>query len=268
VTGRNRATQVVHRRVLTKHHGLGNDFLVLLDLDGTQPVDEAMARALCDRHRGIGADGIIRVTAGRDGSDVTMELRNADGSRAEMSGNGIRCLAQAVVDADIVKRPELRVSTDAGLKCVRIGRETAPGLREATVDMGRAVQSAAVTVELDAENITCIDMGNPHLVVLVHDPGKAEFDAYADDGNVEAISAGPETNALTMRVWERGVGETEACGTGACAAAFAAHGWGLVGTKVIVHQPGGDAVVELRDDTILLTGPAQFIATIEVEVRP
>ena len=252
---------------LTKHHGLGNDFLVLLDLDGNQPVDETIARALCDRHRGIGADGLIRVTAGRDGADVSMELRNADGGRAEMSGNGIRCLAQAVIDAGVARGPVLTVATDAGVKHVKIGPEQEPGLRRATVDMGPAKQSFAVTVELDAENITCIDMGNPHLVVLVQDPGKAELSAYADDGNVEAIAAGPEQDAITMRVWERGVGETEACGTGACAAAFAAHDWGLVGTTVTVHQPGGDAVVELRDDTILLTGPAQRIATIEVEVQ-
>ncbi|MDP9386895.1 MAG: diaminopimelate epimerase, partial [Actinomycetota bacterium] len=92
---------------LTKHHGLGNDFLVLVDLEGRHPVDAGLARALCDRHRGVGADGVIRVTAGTEGADVTMQLRNADGGLAEMSGNGIRCLAQAVVDAGVVPGPDL-----------------------------------------------------------------------------------------------------------------------------------------------------------------
>src|SRR5919202_530617 len=102
----------------TKHHGLGNDFLVLLDLDDRHPVDEELARAVCDRHRGVGADGVIRVTAappGR-GADVTMHLRNADGSEAEMSGNGIRCLGQAVVDAGVVAGPSVAVATVAGMR--------------------------------------------------------------------------------------------------------------------------------------------------------
>ncbi|MGH9164186.1 MAG: diaminopimelate epimerase, partial [Acidimicrobiales bacterium] len=90
---------------LTKHHGSGNDFLVLLDLDGGHPVDAGQARALCDRHRGIGADGVIRVTAGTGGAEVTMELRNADGGVAEISGNGLRCVAQAVLDAGLVAGP-------------------------------------------------------------------------------------------------------------------------------------------------------------------
>src|SRR6476660_3581455 len=103
---------------LTKHHGLGNDFLVLLDLDGTRAVSGATARALCDRHRGIGADGLLRVTpgspAGVDGTDVTMQLFNADGGRAEMIGNGISCVAQAVSLAGIVDGPVITVATDAG----------------------------------------------------------------------------------------------------------------------------------------------------------
>src|SRR5215203_1453349 len=99
---------------LTKHHGLGNDFLVLLDLQGTQPVSAADAIALCDRHIGVGADGLLRVTAGTEGADVSMELLNADGSAAEMSGNGVRCLAQAVFQAGIAAPPVLRVATASG----------------------------------------------------------------------------------------------------------------------------------------------------------
>src|SRR5687768_6362973 len=105
---------------LTKHHGLGNDFLVLLDLDGTRPVSPEDAVALCDRRTGIGADGLLRATRGTDGADITMELLNADGSLAEMSGNGIRCLAQAVFQAGLATPPVLTVATDAGLRTVTV----------------------------------------------------------------------------------------------------------------------------------------------------
>src|SRR3546814_13510938 len=116
---------------LTKHHGLGNDFLVLLDLDGIRPVSPQDAVALCDRRRGIGADGLMRVTAGTDGADgadVTMRLPNADGSVAEMSGNGIRCLAPAVVQAGLATPPVLRVATDACLRTVPVTARPAPHL--------------------------------------------------------------------------------------------------------------------------------------------
>src|SRR5205823_2866829 len=108
-----------------------------------------------------------------------------------------------------------------------------------------------------------VSMGNSHEVIVVDDLSTVT-DPHTPDRNVEYITVGPEPDAITMRVWERGVGETRACGTGACAAAWAAHERGLVGEHVTVHQPGGDAVVDLEPDTIVLTGPAQFIATIQV----
>src|SRR4051794_40967058 len=127
---------------LTKHHGLGNDFLVLLDRDGSHAVSGATARALCDRHRGIGADGLLRVTHGStsagDRTDVTMQLFNADGGRAEMSGNGISCVAQAVSLAGIVSGPVVTVATDAGKRTVRIEPTDEPTVHRATVDMGVA----------------------------------------------------------------------------------------------------------------------------------
>ena len=118
---------------LTKYHGLGNDFLVLLDLQDRRPVDADLARFLCDRHRGVGADGLIRVTAGTDGADVTMQLRNADGGPAEMSGNGIRCLAQAVLDAGVVPGPNLSVATAAGVRRLTLRGRGGPG-----TEIGRA----------------------------------------------------------------------------------------------------------------------------------
>jgi diaminopimelate epimerase len=242
---------------LEKYHGLGNDFLVLLDLDGLHPVDGAMARALCDRHTGVGADGLIRVTAG-----PTMELYNADGGRAEMSGNGIRCLALALVDAGLDVGPELAIATDAGPRRVVIVHHDGPHQSTISVDMGVA------TVEPGRGHSLLVDMGNPHAVIEVQDPYDAdlgrEFRRFGADVNLELVAAGPGPDELTMRVWERGVGETLACGTGACAAAVAAHKWGMVGDKVTVHQPGGAVQVDLGGEQIVLTGPAVWVCSVEV----
>ena len=261
---------------LTKHHGLGNDFLVLVDIDGLHPVDAALARHLCDRHRGVGADGMIRVTAGTDGADVTMQLRNADGGLAEMSGNGIRCLAQAVIDAGVVSGPNLEVATPAGIRRVTVRNGDGPHLAHVSVDMGPAKVGPEQPQPVPDRGVRPVDMGNPHVVVW--GPGFTTEDVsgmgpqieahHAGGVNVEFVTPGPGPDELTMRVWERGVGETLACGTGACAAAAAAHEWGLVGSLVVVHQPGGDAEVELRPDTVILTGPAQRIARVEVDSWP
>ena len=240
---------------LEKYQGLGNDFLILLDDSGTQPIDEATARALCDRHLGVGADGVIRATKAdlATGAQLTMTLRNADGSPAETSGNGLRCLARAVVDAGWCDGPEVTILTDAGLKRLQITGD------EITVDMGPA--------KVDGGNGegTLVDMGNPHLVIVVDDPATVDLPELGRrhaDLNVEVIATTFMPHSLAMRVHERGVGETLACGTGACAAAAAAYDLGLVGARVVVYQPGGQAVVELGEDTVTLTGPAVHVASI------
>jgi diaminopimelate epimerase len=225
---------------LRKYHGLGNDFLVLVDADGKQPVDAALARAVCDRHRGAGADGFIRVTA----DPLTMELYNADGSRAETSGNGLRCLARAVVDTGLEDGPQLTAVTDAGSRRLVLHDDG-----QVSVEMG--------TVRWDGD---LVDLGNPHLVVFVDD--LAKVDEGRDGLNVEYVVTGPGPDELTMRVFERGVGETLACGSGACAAAAVAHERGLVGERVTVHQPGGDVRVELADP-IVLTGPVEYVCDVE-----
>ena len=281
---------------LTKHHGLGNDFLVLLDPDRRHHLDADLARALCDRHRGIGADGVIRGSrpgagdpgagdpgagdpgAGDPAADLIFELYNADGGTAELSGNGIRCLAQAALDAGLVAagRP-FGVLTPAGLKQVVVRLTDRPGTVWASVEMG----PAQVTGEADRCNVghgqLLVNVGNPHLVVLGPDPATVAvselgpaLDATAPETNginVEFVALGPGPDEITMRVWERGVGETLACGTGACAAAVALNHWGRTGNKVTVHQPGGPAEVELRPDgTVVLSGPSVRIAAVEVDV--
>jgi len=268
---------------LSKHHGLGNDFLVLLDLDGRLTVPSgteapavetaALARRVCDRRRGIGADGLLVARPGRGGADVTMELRNADGSLAEMSGNGIRCLAQALWDAGFGPPDLLRVLTESGVRVVRCVDASRPGFVRASVDMGpvKVVQEAPMWVGGSVEAAALVDAGNPHLVLLDPDvEGVAvgvlgpEVEAAFPEGiNVEWVWPGPGPGELTMRVWERGAGETEACGTGSCASAAAAFHWARVGPRVVVHNPGGDVSVDLGE-TAVLTGPAARIATVEL----
>jgi diaminopimelate epimerase len=250
---------------LAKHHGLANDFLVVVDAEGRAPITPEQAVALCSRRTGIGADGLLWAGPGVDGADVSMVLLNADGSRAEMSGNGIRCLVQAVGRARGVTDGDFVVATDASLRRV----ELRPGPDEVTaivrVDMGPVSEAPSPDLGLAAKQVLGASVGNPHLVALYGD--RAGLDADADgfartDRNVEFVAVtGPDE--LTMRVVERGVGETQACGTGACAAAWAANRWGLVGSHVRVVMPGGAADVELGD-TVHLLGPTVFVADIEV----
>lgn len=259
---------------LTKHHGLGNDFLVLLDLDGIHPVSPEQGVALCDRHTGIGADGLLRVTAGTGGADVTMRLLNADGSVAEMSGNGIRCVAQAVFQAGLAAPPVLTVATDAGLRTVTVLSRNGPYTHRLSVEMGQAKLGEAQPewVEGDVLRAVHVDVGNPHIVLHwggAKLPGTDELIAIGsriDDGtpggaNVEIVQPAAG-GGLDMVVYERGVGPTQACGTGACAAAVAAHGWELVGEESRVHMPGGPVVINLGDP-VLLTGDATSIAVFD-----
>jgi diaminopimelate epimerase len=259
---------------LTKHHGLGNDFLVLLDLDGTQPVSPALARAVCDRHRGVGADGLMRVTDGsRLGTtdcDVTMELLNADGGRAEMSGNGISCLVQAVRRAGMTWTDDVVVATDAGPRTVTARPTDHPDVERMTVDMGPAkVVDDDDWLETDALRIARVDVGNPHLVLSVHDIDKVDLAALGLRAN-ETIPGGinvelcavEAADAVTMAVYERGVGLTEACGTGACAVAAAATHWRIVTSPVRVLQPGGPTEITVGD-TLGYTVDVTYVASID-----
>lgn len=272
---------------LAKLHATGNDFLVWTALDPDVPprMAEALARALCDRHTGIGADGLIVLTPGTGGADATMILHNADGRVAEMSGNGIRCLAWVAADEGF-SGDHLVVDTGAGRRTVELDRRADGSVRSATVDMGAVTfEPASIPVDapspfdLDAEShgVTyrgdAAGMGNPHFVCFVedvdavrvaeHGPHLETDPRFPRHTNVEFVAPdGP--GALRMRVWERGVGETRSCGTGACAAAAVAHRRDLVGPRVIVRVPGGELTVEVGA-TIRLGGPVVHVFDVEVD---
>jgi diaminopimelate epimerase len=259
----------------TKHEAAGNDFLVVLDPDESLRLSVGQVRLLADRRRGIGADGIIRVGRGRDGCDLSMELRNADGSVAEMSGNGVRCLAQAAVGAGVVTPPRFTVATGGGPRTVEYTPGEA-GWARATVDMGPVTLGPDQPQDFEDRKVRTVSVGNPHLVLL--GPEAASVDVavlgprlaatFADGINVEWITVAhdDEGELLDFRVWERGVGATLACGTGSVAAAAAARSWGVVKPDgaVRVNNPGGLLEVTLTDDTSYLAGPVRKVADVRI----
>jgi len=274
---------------VTKHNGLGNDFLVL-DRREASALSNAqvseidwpnIARSWCNRKTGIGADGLLLL--GRINTNtLTMRLFNSDGSLAEMSGNGIRCLAQAAHMADgLTTEVVYAVTTDAGERRVVVTpRAHDSQTVDASVDMGPIgtldEPMGWATLECDPMRpVMHISVGNPHSVVGVEDvaivPLK-ELGEKVPQINLEIIEPGPEVNAITMRVHERGAGITQACGTGACASAWAAVQWGLVpasSSEVIVHMDGGDVKVRVNEPKagiVTLIGPAQFMSTHVVEI--
>ena len=274
---------------VTKHNGLGNDFLVLdrREVDALSNVQTTeidwpnVARNWCNRKTGVGADGLLllgRIAA----NTLTMRLYNSDGSLAEMSGNGIRCLAQAAHMADDLKTEMVyAVETDAGERRVVVTpRANDSQTVDASVDMGLIgtllEPTGWATLECDPMRpVMHISVGNPHSVVGVEDvaivPLK-ELGEKVPQINLEIIEPGPEVNAITMRVHERGAGITQACGTGACASAWAAVQWGLVpasANEVIVHMDGGDVKVSVNQPnagSVTLIGPAQFMSKHTVEI--
>jgi diaminopimelate epimerase len=262
----------------TKHEGAGNDFLVVLDPDDALRLSVAQVRLLADRRRGVGADGIIRVGPGRDGCDLSMELRNADGSEAEMSGNGIRCLAQAAADAGLVAPPRFTVATAGGARRVEYTPGERPGWAWARVDMGPARLGPDQPQEFADRRARTVDVGNPHLVLLGPDTASVDVaelgpklqSAFSGGVNVEWITATRDEDGevLDFRVWERGAGETLACGTGSVAAAAAARSWGAVGSDTVrVRNPGGTLEVTLADGpdaTTHLAGPVRKVADVIV----
>lgn len=273
---------------VTKLHGWGNDFLVVDVTDNPAlPSDVSqsdLARRLCERRTGIGADGLMFLEV-RSAHELSMVLVNADGTSAEMSGNGIRCLVHAAhrsIHRDV--EPETwpvryTVRTEAGDRIVDVLGPGADGVLTLSVDMGTVDDLdepenwGALGCHEDRP-VRHVSLGNPHSVVGVDDVESvdlAQLGRLVPQVNLEIVEPGPEPDAVTMRVHERGAGLTQACGTGACAVADAALGWGLVPRSirdVRVHMPGGDAMVRIDPESrrATLTGPAEFIASFTVFV--
>ena len=258
-----------------KGHGTENDF-VLLPPGEVDDLSAEVVRALCDRRRGVGGDGVLRVQpAGGDDPEVRwfMDYRNADGSVAEMCGNGIRVFARFLVTEGLEEPGRLRIDTRDGVKDV-----DASATGDVTVDMGSAERLDDAKVEVNGNwyDAAGWSMGNPHLVVidgpdlrtadLTRPPAVEPAASYRDGVNIEIVKrVGP--CHITMRVHERGVGETRSCGTGACAAAVAAMDAAGERSTYIVDVPGGRLMAEWRaDGAVLLTGPAVLTARGETDV--
>lgn len=233
-----------------KMHGLGNDFVVL---DSEIDVTPDLVRLLCDRHLGVGADGVLTI-GGEDGV-VTMGYWNADGSAAEMCGNGLRCVALAAVDRGLASKGSFTVETPAGPRRVIVGDEI-------KVDLGMPV--IGEMIEIDDRYFRNVNVGNPHAVTEVDDVaaapvaevGSALQKSFNDGVNVEFVRI--DDGEVDMRVWERGVGETRACGSGIVAAAAVARRNGG-GDEITVTMPGGTARVEFDDGGAWLVGPADYV---------
>jgi len=273
----------------TKMHGIGNDY-VYVDCFTQDVADpSAMAQRVSPRHTGVGSDGLILIRPS-DVADCRMEMYNADGTRGEMCGNGIRCVAKYAYEYGLSRASPMRVETDAGVKLLRL-HLVDERVRSVTVDMGPpildgpsipvAAEGRIIDAPLDVDGqsprITCVSMGNPHCVLFVPDVTGLDltrlgppFEMHAffpQRVNTEfAVVLGPQE--LTMRVWERGSGETAACGTGACAVLVAAVLTGRSERNATVHLPGGDLHIawQEEDDHVHMTGPAEEVFRGEIEV--
>ncbi|MCT2584038.1 diaminopimelate epimerase [Actinophytocola gossypii] len=256
-----------------KGHGTENDFVLLPDPDDALDLTPARVRALCDRRAGIGADGVLRVvrdeTQQPDGTWF-MDYRNADGSIAEMCGNGVRVFARYLLDQGLVERREFPVGTRAGVRDVRVDERG-----EVTVDMGPARVTGESAATLDGRRFpgVAVDVGNPHLVCVtdrIHDldlsvPPVHDRVVFPAGVNVEFVVV-EAPDRIRMRVHERGVGETRSCGTGTVAAvAGVLHRAGHKTGTADVDIPGGRVRVVVDEDTCTLTGPAVFVARGELD---
>ena len=267
----------------TKMHGLGNDYVYVNCFEEQVENPAETARLVSDRHTGIGSDGLILICPSEI-ADFQMVMYNADGSRAQMCGNGIRCVGRYVHDRGLTDKTTLTVETLGGIKTLQLHLEDGKAV-SVTVDMGEpvleparipvlAAGDRAVNLPLEAAGqtwqVTCVSMGNPHAVVFVDDPAALPLEQlgpqfenhplFPERINTEFVRVdGPEE--LTMRVWERGAGETQACGTGACASAAAAVLTGNCKPAVTVHLPGGDLKIHWnrQNNHIFMTGPATFV---------
>lgn len=272
----------------TKMEGLGNDYIYVDCMAGEPASDwENLSIRMSDRHFGVGADGIILIMPSKV-ADFRMRMFNADGSEGKMCGNGSRCVAKYVYDNGLTRKTEVTLETLAGIKVLKMHLGADGKVDTVTVDMGEPILTAAEVPALSAsermveENlptakhgdfaVTAVSMGNPHGVIFVEEitdelvlgagPELERHSAFPDRANIEFVKV-IDGETVQMRVWERGSGETLACGTGACATAVAAALTGRTNRKVTVKLIGGDLSIEWneKDNHVYMTGPARTVFT-------
>jgi len=275
--------------IFAKGHGTQNDFIVLPDISAGLDLAPGAVAALCDRRRGLGADGVLRLTTagaavnagvldrlpdGVNAGDWFMDYRNADGSRAQMCGNGVRLFAHYLRTSGLEQRDEFVVGSLAGPRPVVVHRADDVNA-DVTVEMGPVTRTGTGAATVGGRRLTgvAVDVGNPHLACLVPDltfdglneldvGGAIEFDRaqFPDGVNIEVLTAAAG-GTVSMRVHERGVGETRSCGTGAVAAALAALNHRGADTGIVgVRVPGGEVSVEVTNTTSFLRGPSVLLA--------
>ena len=252
----------------TKMHGLGNDYLYVY---GEPENPSELSIKLSERHFGAGSDGMIWISPSRV-ADFKMRIFNADGSEAMMCGNGIRCVGKYVYDKGYTDKKQLKIETLSGIRTLDL-QVSSGKVKSVTVDMGKAVASVDLTLDIEGQSLTCtpVSVGNPHAVFFVEDIEKVELtkigpkierhEAFPDGVNAEFIQVLGD-NELRMRVWERGSGITMACGTGACASTMAAvkKKFCDYDTPVSVHLDGGTLKIQIsHDNNVTMTGPAETI---------
>ncbi len=272
----------------SKMQGIGNDYIYVNCFEEQVENPAQLSIRLSDRHFGIGSDGLILIKPSEK-ADAEMDLYNADGSRAKMCGNGIRCVGKYVYERGIAQKNMLTIDTQSGVKTLYLETE-AGKVKSIRVNMGQPgltpesipttlseVKEQPLTANGQTYTVTCVSMGNPHCVIFVDDvqgldlekigPALENHPAFPERANIEFVRICGE-NEAEMRVWERGSGETWACGTGACAVTVACALTGRTGRRVLVHLRGGDLTIFWNEQTneVEMTGPAEFVFDGEVQI--
>ena len=274
----------------TKMHGLGNDYVYMDAINQDIKEKNELAKYVSDRHFGIGSDGLILIDKS-DKADFKMQMFNSDGTEAEMCGNGIRCVGKFVYDKGLTDKKTITIETLAGIKTLELTIEDRK-MKFARVDMGVPIlvpekipviakETPVKDLKLTAEGkefiFTCVSMGNPHAVTFIKEDVN-KFDickygrifeidkAFPKKSNIEFINV-VNDHTLKMRVWERGAGETLACGTGACASVVSAIINGYTSREVTVHLLGGDLNInwDEKDNHVYMTGPATTVFEGKIE---
>lgn len=272
----------------TKMHGAGNDYLYVNCFEETVPDPALLAQKVSDRHFGLGSDGLVLLCPS-DRADLRMDMYNLDGSRGKMCGNAARCVGKYAYEHGLCRKQEITLETLSGIKTLRLTVESGDTVSSVEVDMGPPIlrgpdiptvfpenqvvgKQAAVGGEI--YHVTCVSMGNPHCVIFVEDPEKVPLERvgplfehselFPEGVNTEFVRV-EDRRTLSMRVWERGSGETLACGTGACASVVAGVLNGLCHRKTRVKLRGGVLSIRWEEEgSVFMTGPARELFTVEV----